>query len=187
MQQSFFIEYGSLISASAVILANLLAIWFAVRNTRKQITQAVRHFKSQIELNKKFETFRLLMDLEKKVVDVQKTFHKLSRSGELNRARDEQLLDLDGDFPRIRELANIYEAIAIGVKERTLDKYQVKDYWRSDYVRTWLRLKHLVLPQRLKRRTPKLYVNFQELAEEWLIQDDISWFDEYHEVTQATA
>jgi hypothetical protein len=127
------------------------------------------------------------MDFEKRISEAQKCFHRLSRSGALKSSESERLLEIDGDYAKARELINIYEVLAIGVKELTLDEVQIKEYWRSDYVRTWLRVQHMVKPQREIRRTPKLYINFQELSEKWLNEEDTQWFLEYMSASPTVA
>ncbi|WP_315807316.1 MULTISPECIES: DUF4760 domain-containing protein [unclassified Bradyrhizobium] len=67
----------------------------------------------------------------------------------------------------IRTILNRYELIAIGIKERTLDKRVYREYARTTVVKDWTAVKPFVVQMRQTTQTPTYYCEFEKLARAW--------------------
>lgn len=72
----------------------------------------------------------------------------------------------------IRSTLNRYELVAIGIKEKTLDKRVYKEYARTTVVRDWIALKPFVMERRRTISTPTIYCEVEWLAKKWANSDE---------------
>jgi Domain of unknown function (DUF4760) len=168
-----FLElYGpGLVTALAIIFANAVSIWFAVRNTRQQMKQSddahIVSLKHEIQMS----GFRLIVEFDEKTGPLQNSFKDLGNDGRMEKC-DDLLTSDDPDIINLRKLMNIYEALAIGVKRGLIDEELLREHWRTTYVRTLLRSEALIDRMKEKHNFPNMYKNFIELGSKWTTEVD---------------
>jgi hypothetical protein len=87
---------------------------------------------------------------------------------------EQKLLDWVGvhapDSPErraIRGTLNLYEFVAVGIREKTLDEALYKRSYRTTLVGDWVSLKPFVMEVRRQTQTPTLYCEYEYLAGKW--------------------
>lgn len=94
--------------------------------------------------------------------------------GELAGGDGQKLLELAGKTPDDLESAasvalflNHCELVAIAILSGAMDEKMYKDWRCATYVRNWREAEAFVTAKRKNLDQPKLYENFQNLAEKW--------------------
>jgi hypothetical protein len=71
----------------------------------------------------------------------------------------------------IRSMFNIYELVAIGIAEKTIDEEIYKRWYRTTLVKDWIAAKAFVATYQ-RDHNRKLFCEFQELAKSWANVDE---------------